>query len=258
MKKIIFIFLCICLFACNESKEKKVAETRKNTELLAFNLKGKVQQTDETVTTIDSMGVSKSDSMVSVTLFDSIGYQTERYTKNASGKKVSEQLFVRNPDGSFAEFKSLKNGKQGSRLVTEMKDGKYIGGKNYDSTDKQDGFFTDLVNNEYGQVNEGKQHFMDGRVKSTFSSKYQGPLYIGGSSTDSTGKTDYTGTVTLDDKGNAISETTTTMNKGVSKTETNTFKYEFDEKGNWIMRTTFNDKGKPTMITKRTISYFNN
>ena len=30
--------------------------------------------------------------------------------------------------------------------------------------------------------------------------KYKGPLYIGGSSTDSTGKTDYTGTVTLNEK----------------------------------------------------------
>ncbi len=228
----------------------------KNTELLAYNLKGKVQQTDETATTIDSLGVSKSDSTVTVTLFDSIGYQTESYTKDASGKKVSEQLFKRNPDGSIAEFKSLKDGKQVSRLTTEMKDGKYTGGKNYDSTDKQDAYYTDLGNTEYGQVNEGKQHFMDGRVKGTFSSKYQGPLYIGGSSTDSTGKTDYTGTVTLDDKGNTVSETTTTMNIGVSKTETNTYKYEFDEKGNWTMRTTFNDKGKPTKITKRTISYF--
>ncbi len=62
MKKILFVSLGIALFACNENKEKKVAETRKNTELLAYNLKEKVQQTDETATTIDSMGVSKSDS----------------------------------------------------------------------------------------------------------------------------------------------------------------------------------------------------
>ena len=137
-----------------------------------------------------------------------------------------------------------------------MKDGKYTGGKNYDSSDKQDAYFTDLVNTDYGQVSSGKQHFMDGRVKNTFSSNFKGPLYIGGSSTDSTGKTDYTGTVTLDDNGDAVSETVTTMINGVAKTETSTFKYELDEKGNWIIRTTINDKGKPTKITKRIITYY--
>ncbi len=256
MKQFFLVSTCFFLFACNGNKEQKAAETPKNIEILSLNLKGKVKQTEETTTTIDSLNKSTIDSMVSVLVFDSIGYQTESYTKDASGKRVYEQIYKHNPDGSIAEFQNLKNGKMVSHLVTEMKDGKYTGAKNYDSSDKQDAYYTDLVNTDYGQVSSGKQHFMDGRVKSTFSSKYKGPLYIGGSSTDSTGKTDYTGTVTLDDNGNPISESTTTMVNGVAKTETSTFKYELDEKGNWITRTTINDKGKPTKITKRVITYY--
>lgn len=256
MKKLIFISLGISLFACNQSAEKKAAEVPKNVDVLAYNLKGKVQRMDETTTTFDSTGTAKSDSIVSVTVFDTTGYQTETYSTNAAGKKVSEQILKRNADGSIAEFTSIKNGKQSSRMVTEMKDGKYTGGKNYDSTDKEDFYYTDLVMTEYGQVTEGKQHFPDGRVKATFTSRYNGPLYIGGSSTDSTGKTDYTGTVTLDDKGNPIADNSTTLTKGVSKTEANTYKYQLDEKGNWTMRTTINDKGKTTSITKRKITYF--
>ena len=137
-----------------------------------------------------------------------------------------------------------------------MKDGKYTGVKNYDSSNKQDAYFTDLVNTEYGHVSAGKQHFMDGRIKNTFSSKFKGPHYIGGSSTDSTGKTDYIGTVILDGNGDAVSGTAITMVKGVAKTETSTFKHELDEKGNWIIRTTINNKEMPTKIAKRVITYY--
>lgn len=255
MKNLVIVAFCVTLFSCNETKDK-AAEAPKNIDVLALNLKGKVKMIEETTTTIDSMGVSKMDSLTRVTAFDSVGYETESYTKDPSGNKVSEQMMKRNADGSFAEYSTFKDGKLMTKLVTEMKDGKYTGGKSYDSTEKQDGYYTELVNNDYGQVIGGKQHFMDGRVKATFASKYEGPLFIGGSGTDSTGKTDYTSTVVLDDKGNPKSETSMYTEKGVAKTEMFTYSYEYDTAGNWIVRTTINEKGKPTKITKRVITYF--
>ena len=88
--------------------------------------------------------------------------------------------------------------------------------------------------------------------------KYDGPNFIGGTATDSTGKTTYTGTVKLDDKGNAVEETTTTLEKGVTKTEVVTYKYDsYDDKGNWTQRTSYNDKGKPTKVVKRIFAFYN-
>lgn len=255
MKNFVLILLCISLFACKESEENKEVTTPKNADKLAFNLKGKVQQVNEMEINIDSMDVSKSDSSQTITTFDSLGYQIDYYTIDSSGKKISEQIIKRNADGTFAEFATLKNGKQSSRLVTETKDGKYIGGKQYDSSDKQVTYYTDLETTEYGQVSAGKQHFMDGRIKTTFLNKFQGPLFVGGSSTDSTGKTTYMSSVVLDSIGNPASEKVTTENKGISKVENNTLKYEYDEKGNWLKQTTFNDKGKATKIVERKIIY---
>ncbi|MEJ7611870.1 MAG: hypothetical protein WKF88_11900 [Ferruginibacter sp.] len=86
--------------------------------------------------------------------------------------------------------------------------------------------------------------------------KYDGANFIGGTSTDSTGKTNYTGTVNLNDKGDAAEETMTTLEKTVSKTENLKYTYEYDENGNRISRTATDDKGKVTKKVKRSITYF--
>ena len=256
MKRIFFFPLVLSLFACNSNTEKKVETTAKNTDLIGQNLKGKVQQIEESTVMIDSTGKNKPDSVIGVMMFDEKGYQTQYYSKDSAGTHVSEQVMSHNADGTFAELIVKKNGKQVSKLVTEVKDGKYTGGKNYDSTGKQDGYYTDLKTNEYGQVYSGKQHTMDGKIKSTFDMKYDGANFIGGTSTDSTGKTTYTGVVTLNDKGDASEETTTTLEKDISKTEKFTYKYVLDDKGNWTERTAYNNNGKPTKITKRMITYY--
>jgi len=61
----------------------------------------------------------------------------------------------------------------------------------------------------------------------------------------------------LNDKSDPIEETTTTLEKGSTKTEKLTYKYDtYDDKGNWVQRTTYNEKGKPSKIVKRTITYY--
>ena len=258
MKRIFFLSLGLGLglLACNNGADKKAADSPKNTDWIQQNLKGRVQEIDETSTSIDSTGKSKTDSTVTVSIFDEKGYQTQSFTKDSAGKHITDDMLSHNPDGTFAEVSHMKGGKQISKLTTEVKDGKYVGGKNYDSTGKQDSYYTDLKTNDYGIVYAGTQHFMSGKVKSTFDMKYDGASFTGGKATDSTGKTTYTGSVKLNDKKDAAEETSTTDEKGVSKTEVVTYKYELDDKGNWTQRTTSNDKGKATKIVKRTITYF--
>lgn len=254
MKKLFVFYLVISSIGCNSNDKK--TESAKNTDLIQQNLKGKVQQLEEITVIIDSTGKMKPDSSITVTEFDAKGYQTKYSTKDSSGKVTSEQNISHNDDGTFKEMTTTKNGKQIFKLTTEAKDGKYTGGKSYDSTGNQDSYYTDLKTNEYGIVYAGKQHFMNDKIKSTFDMKYDGPNFIGGTATDSTGKTTYTGTVKLDDKGNPVEEKSTTLEKGITKTEVLTNKYgSYDDKGNWTQKTTYNDKDKPTKVVKRTYSY---
>jgi len=255
MKKLFVFCIVISFFACNSNDKK--TEAAKNTDLIQQNLKGKVQKVEETTVNIDSTGKMKPDSSTSVNEFDEKGYQTKYSTKDSSGILTSEQNISHNDDGTFKEMTTTAKGKQTFKLVTEVKDGKYTGGKSYDSTGKQDSYYTDLKTNDYGIVYAGKQHFMNDKIKSTFDMKYDGPNFIGGTATDSTGKTTYTGSVKLNDKGYPAEETSTTLDKDVTKTEVVSYKYDsYDDKGNWTQRTTDNDKGKPTKVVKRTYTYY--
>ena len=141
MKKLFLFCLVISLIACNSNDKTEAA---KNTDLIQQNLKGKVQQLEETTVNIDSTGKIKPDSSTAVTGFDEKGYQTKYSNKDSSGKVITEQNISHNEDGTFKEMTTTTKGKQTFKLTTEVKDGKYTGGKSYDSTGKQDSYYTDL------------------------------------------------------------------------------------------------------------------
>ena len=258
MKRLLSFALLINVFiACNDSAKVKSATLAKNSDLTQQNLKGKVQVFEETSYTIDSTGANKKDSLVNVNEFDGQGYQFKSSTKNLAGKIHTVQTITHGENGVFKEVVTLLDGKQTYRLITEYdKDGKYTGGKSFDSTGKQDSYYTDLSTNDYGIVYAGKQHFLDGRIKSTWDNKFDGPIYVSGTSTDSTGKVSYSGSIKVNDKGDAIEEISTTREKDSTKTEKMTYKYDsYDDNGNWTQRTTYNEKGKPSKIVNRAFTY---
>jgi hypothetical protein len=256
MKSVIIAAFAVSLIACNS--DQKTTEARKNTDIIQQNLKGKVQTLEERTVNLDSTGRLKADSTVNTTSFNKEGYVTNYTSKDSSGKTTFEQSISHNADGTASEVKNTKDGKQIYRLVTEVdKNGNYTGAKTYDSTGKQDSYYTDLKTNEYGIVYAGKQHFMNGNIKSTFDMKYEGTNFLGGTSTDSTGKPSYQGTIKVNDKGDAIEEHSTTREKDSTKTQNLTYKYDsYDDKGNWTQRTSYNDKGKPTIILRRIFTYY--
>jgi uncharacterized lipoprotein NlpE involved in copper resistance len=259
MKKfLLFLSIINLLIGCNNSAKDNAVSTAKNSDLTQQNLKGKVQRIEETSYTIDSAGVNKKDSLVNTNEFDEKGYQTKYFTKDSSGKIHTDQTVTHNENGIFTSMTTMTDGKQTFKLTTEFdKDGKYTGGKSYDSTGKQDSYYTDLATNEYGIVYAGKQHFMDGRIKSTWDLKYNGVTYVSGTSTDSTGKVSYSGSVKVNDKGDPIDEISTTREKDSTKTEKMSYKYDsYDDAGNWTQRTTYNEKSKPSKIVKRSFTYY--
>jgi len=258
MKKILFLLFVSTLFiACNNA-DKKTAEGAKNTDLIQQNLKGKVQRFEESSSTMDSTGASKPDSSSFINEFDEKGYQTSYVTKDINGKTKEEQAIEHYEGGQVKGFVTKNaQGKQTLKWeITIDSSGKYNGAKVYDSTGKLSSVWKELAENDYGQVTKGTEYKEDGALKSSFVNNYDNAHYIGGLSKDSTGKETFRSAITLNDKGDPSEESTTTVTKDASKTEKFTYKYDdYDDKGNWTQRTSYNEKGKPVKVIKRTITY---
>jgi hypothetical protein len=258
MKKL-FLVLSVSglLAACNNEKK---AAAPKNTDLIQQNLKGKVQQFDEMSYAVDSTGkMGAKDSITNSQSFDEKGYQTKFGSKNAAGEVVNEGMATHYDNGQTKEFESKNKGKLAFKMVIELdSNGKYLRADNYDSSGKISSYYKDLSENEYGEVLKGTEYKPDNTMKSSFENNYdKDGHYIGSSGKDSTGKETFHSTVKLNDKGDAAEETTMTVTKDSTKNETVSYKYDsYDDQGNWTQRTTYNDKGKPTKIVKRTYSYY--
>lgn len=251
--------LSFLINACgNPGAQQSSEAARTNADLNQMNLKGKVQSMTETSYTADSTGkTDKADSVSSEYSFDEHGYLQKQTSHDQSGNVTEETTFSRNEKGAMMELSTTKKGKVSSRLVTTIADDglTYTGGKTFDSSGKQDSYYTDLKTNEYGIVYAGVQHKMDSTIKNEWDMKFDKANFLGGVSKDSTGQESYRGSVVLNDKGDPASETSTTREKDSTKTENFTYTYDkFDDKGNWLQRTAVKD-GKTAKVIKREFVY---
>jgi hypothetical protein len=255
---LLLLFASTLLIACNNA-DNKTADAAKNTDLIQQNLKGKVQRLEESSSTIDSAGSSKPDSSSYINDFDEKGYQTSYVTNDINGKAKEEQAIEHYEGGQVKGFVTKNaQGKQTVKWEIAIdSNGKYSGAKVYDSSNKLTSIWKELAENEYGQVIKGTEYKEDGTLKSSFVNNYDSTHYIGGQSKDSSGKETFHSSITLNDKGDPSEESTTTVTKDTSKTEKFSYKYDsYDDKGNWTQRTSYNEKGKPVKVIKRTISYY--
>src|SRR5215471_15747528 len=131
---LLFLSSVWLLLSCNNSAKVESASMAKNSDIVQQNLKGKVKEFDEVSFTIDSTGASKQDSLININQFDEKGYQPKYLTKDSTGKIHTEQTAMHDENGMFTEMVTMTDGKQTFKLTTEFKDGKYTGGKSYDST----------------------------------------------------------------------------------------------------------------------------
>ncbi|MES1224908.1 MAG: hypothetical protein ABUT20_55990, partial [Bacteroidota bacterium] len=226
MKKLFFLLSAgVLLIACNN--ETKTAEAPKNTDLIQQNLKGKVQHYDETSYPVDSTGkMGAMDSITNSQDYNEKGYQTAFASKNAKGEVLTEGMVTQFDNGATKTYASKTKGVLSFKMEIGIdSNGKYNSAKAYDSTGKMSSYYTDLSENEFGEVLTGTEYHADSTLKSSFVNSYdKDGHYIGGSGKDSTGKETFHATVKLDDKGDAIEQTTMTVTKDTTKTETVTYK----------------------------------
>jgi len=188
--------------------------------------------------------------------FDDNGFSSKYITKDAKENMKSEQTFTHNDDGLFTGMTTMTNNKKTSSMSVDIADGKYVRAKAIDSTGKMESYFDSITTNEFGEMTGATERHSNSTVKGSFKSRYNKQFFVGNESKDSTGNVSYRSSVKLNEKNDQEQLTETNISKDSTTTTVTTYKYDgLDEQGNWTQRTTYNDKGKPTKIIKRTIIY---
>lgn len=257
MKKIIFLSaISVIAFSCNQKKQ----ELPKNSDVLADNLKGSVEQTVTTDYKVDSTGkIGEQDSCCVVTAkYDEKGYITGYNSNNKAGTDKEEETFTRYDNGAMKEIKNSKNGNLSSIISIKIdKDGKYSEAVEKDSLNKMKSYYTNISQNDYGQLTDMKKFNADSTLSSTMTNSFNKQIYTGGETKDSVGKLTSSNTVKLDDKNNVIESDTKNVSKDSTTNKVIKYKYDsFDDKGNWTQRTQTDGNGKPEKINKREITYY--
>jgi hypothetical protein len=257
-KLILFPLMALAMAACNEKKSAPSGPISV-TDLAQDRMKGNVTQVETDTYLVDSATgkMGKLDEK-EITVYDDKGYVKTYTKKNGKDSLLSEMTLTLDANG-FVTKQVTNNGKGKLKTKVEItvdSAGKVSSAKRYDSTDKMVAYYTDITQNKYLLLTGAKEYHQDSTLKQTFINDYDSIYYVGGTGIDSVGKPNYTGKVKLDDKKNEIAFDETTVEKGVSKTTTVTYKYDtWDDKGNWTKQTTLNEKGKPTKIKQRIITY---
>jgi hypothetical protein len=89
-----------------------------------------------------------------------------------------------------------------------------------------------------------------------WSGVYDKNIWMSSTTTDSAGKLNGTYKAKVDDKGNVIEFTSSEVKKDSTINKVITYKYEYDNQGNWTQRTEYDEKGRPVKIAKRAITYY--
>lgn len=260
MKRIVF-FLASLFFlaACNNSNDKSADKKVKYSDLANEQLKGNIESIEDTPYQADSTGkIGAMDSCcIDVTQYDENGNAVKYFSKDSKGTIKRESVYSRHENGLWIGSTDTKDGKpSGSMKVTVDDKGQYILAQTTDSTGKPDVYYTNLTQNEYGQVMGWKQFDKDSVFRESGESKFDKNLMIGFTSKDSLGNVKSSGASKFNDKGEQIEYSNTNITKDTTTTNVTKYTYEtHDEMGNWTQRTEWNDKGKAVKITKRAYTY---
>lgn len=260
MKRIFIIMAGLFLFAaCNNSNDKSADKKVKYSDLANDNLKGNIEAIEDTPYQVDSSGkMGAMDSCcIDVTQYDENGNAIKSTSKDSKGTVKNESVFTRHETGLWIGATDTKDGKpSGSMKVTVDDKGQYTLAQTTDSSGNPDKYYTDITQNEFGQVLGWKQYDKDSVFRSAGESKYDKSLFMGFTEKDSVGKVTTTTAAKYNDKGEQTEFSNTTITKDSTTTKVTKYTYEtHDENGNWTQRTAWNDKGKAIKIIKRTYTY---
>lgn len=259
MKKFLIIVAGMFVLACNNGKGKEGEKTVTHSDLVADNLKGDISVVEESPYKTDSTGkIGDMDSCcINTTEYDENGNSTKSVRKDSKGNVSSESVTTRHPNGLFKSISNTAKGKSTGGFDTKIDDkGNYTWAGEIDSAGKGGVYYTNISQNDVGEVTGWKQYGKDSVYKGEGEAKYDKHMQLSFTFKDSVGVVKNSSTSKYNDKGEEIENSNTNVGKDSTTTTVTKYTYEsHDEMGNWTQRTTWNDKGKATKITKRTFTY---
>ena len=260
MKKTsILLSVIFILAACNSGEKSSSGTKMVMSDLNTENLKGDISSYEDTPYKTDSTGkTGEMDTCcVSVSEYDENGNAIKNISKESKGTIKSETVITRHPNGLFKSTITTEKGKTTTSFDTKLdENGNYSWAQQLDSNGKLDVYYTDITQTEDGIVSGWKQYDKDSVFRQTGESKFDKNLQTSFTMKDSVGKTKLSSTYKYNDKGEQIEASNTNITKDSTTTTVTKYTYDaHDEMGNWTQRTTWDDKGKATAITKRTYTY---
>jgi hypothetical protein len=259
MKKILIIVTGLFILAACNSGKKESGKKVKYRDLTTDGLKGEVSAIEETPYQTDSAGkIGNMDSCcIEWWEYDENGNFIRSTSKDKKGTLKNETVAERYDDGLWKGQKTTANGKTSFRIETRVDDkGQWIDAQSFDSTGKKDYYYTGIGQNEFGQVMGWKQYDKDSVFRQEAESKFDKNLQTSFTMKDSTGKVKFSSLYKYNDKGEQTEESNATITKDSTTTKVTKYSYDtHDDQGNWTQRTTWDDKGKATRVTKRSYTY---
>ena len=253
------IFAIVLFAACNSAGKEETAAKMAPSDLALEGLKGDISAIEESPYKTDSTGKPGDiDSCcISAWEYDNNGYNTKWTSKDSKGTIKEAGENTRYPNGMWKGNVNTKNGKTSGSLETAMDDkGMYISAVAKDSAGKLDVYYTNISQNENGQVLGWKQYDKDSVFRQEGESKYDKNLQTSFTMKDSVGKLKSSAAYKYNDKGEQVEVSNTNVTKDSSTTTVTKYTYNtHDEMGNWTERTAWNDKGKATAVARRTYTY---
>ncbi len=247
------------VLACNDEKGTEAEKTVTHSDLVAENLKGDISSVEETPYKTDSTGkIGDMDSCcVSVSEYDEDGNNTKSVSKDSKGTLSSESVLTRHPNGLFKSVNNTAKGKNTGGFDTKIDDkGNYTWAGEIDSNGNGGMYYTNITQNADGEVTGWKQYDKDSVFRGEGEAKYDKHLQLSFTFKDSVGVVKNSSSSKYNDKGEQLESSNTNVGKDSTTTTVTKYTYEsHDEMGNWTQRTTWNDKGKATKISKRTFTY---
>lgn len=244
--------------ACNNEKDKEASVVTWH-DLESENLKGDISSYQETSYKVDSLGnMGEADSCcASVVDYDENGNGLKNVSTDKNGTNSDESIMTRHPNGLFKSMSNSKNGKSTGGFRVDIDDkGKIILAVAIDSNGKDDVYYTNITTNDVGQVTGWKQHDKDSVFRMQGESTYDKHHFLSSTIKDSVGTVKSSSSSKYNDKGEQVEASLTNVGKDSTTTTITKYTYEtHDEMGNWTQRTTWDDKGKATGITKRSYTY---
>lgn len=252
--------LCLTFYliqACSDDGNSK-PELVKSDMALA-KISGQVYSIEEIPFRVDSNGkIVDTDSAYTITDYDTLGNIKSRTIRKSSGAIIEETFFERYENGMWKSSRTKKEGQTaGSAETTINRKWQYTDKLVYDETGKKIRSYSDITQNENGQILSWKLFNKDSifseEIIYTYDSLFlKTETLIKDMDGNAKSRTSYI----YNEKGELTEQTKTENLGGVAEITVTRYTYDtHDENGNWTQRTAWNDQGKALQVVKRTYSY---